>query len=59
VAAVGEITDARQAEEIVASGKADAVLLARELLREPYWPNRAARELVAAPRWPDLYQRAF
>ncbi|MCW2898363.1 MAG: NADH:flavin oxidoreductase/NADH oxidase, partial [Streptosporangiaceae bacterium] len=42
VAAVGEITDARQAEEIVASGKADAVLLARELLREPYWPNRAA-----------------
>jgi 2,4-dienoyl-CoA reductase-like NADH-dependent reductase (Old Yellow Enzyme family) len=58
VAAVGEITDARQAEEIVASGKADAVLLARELLREPYWPNRAARELEAAPRWPDQYHRA-
>jgi 2,4-dienoyl-CoA reductase-like NADH-dependent reductase (Old Yellow Enzyme family) len=58
VAAVGEITEARQAEEIVASGQADAVLLARELLRDPYWPNRAARELEAAPRWPDQYHRA-
>jgi 2,4-dienoyl-CoA reductase-like NADH-dependent reductase (Old Yellow Enzyme family) len=57
-AAVGEITEPRQAEEIVASGQADAVLLARELLRDPYWPNRAARELESAPRWPDQYHRA-
>jgi 2,4-dienoyl-CoA reductase-like NADH-dependent reductase (Old Yellow Enzyme family) len=58
VAAVGEITEAHQAEEIVASGRADAVLLGRELLRDPYWPNRAARELGAEPRWPDQYHRA-
>ncbi|MBC6461718.1 NADH:flavin oxidoreductase/NADH oxidase [Actinomadura sp. HBU206391] len=58
-AAVGEITEPRQAEEIVASGRADAVLLARELLRDPYWPNRAARELGATPRLPDQYHRAF
>ncbi|MDN3351516.1 NADH:flavin oxidoreductase/NADH oxidase [Actinomadura sp. DC4] len=58
VAAVGEITEPRQAEEIIASGQADAVLLARELLRDPYWPNRAARSLGAAPSWPDQYLRA-
>ncbi|MBG0816100.1 NADH:flavin oxidoreductase/NADH oxidase [Planomonospora sp. ID82291] len=58
VAAVGEITEPRQAEEIVASGQADAVLLGRELLRTPYWPNLAARELGAEPRWPDQYHRA-
>ncbi|GII01691.1 NADH:flavin oxidoreductase/NADH oxidase [Planobispora takensis] len=61
VAAVGLITEARQAEEIVASGQADAVLLGRELLRNPYWPNLAARELAelgAAARWPDQYHRA-
>ncbi|MCO5968206.1 NADH:flavin oxidoreductase/NADH oxidase [Actinoallomurus soli] len=58
VAAVGEITEPRQAEEIVASGRADAVLLGRELLRDPYWPNRAARELGAEPTWPDPYHRA-
>nr|WP_068897070.1 NADH:flavin oxidoreductase/NADH oxidase [Planomonospora sphaerica] len=58
VAAVGEITEPRQAEEIVASGQADAVLLGRELLRNPYWPNLAARELGAQPRWPDQYHRA-
>jgi 2,4-dienoyl-CoA reductase-like NADH-dependent reductase (Old Yellow Enzyme family) len=58
VGAVGEITEPRQAEDIVASGHADAVLLARELLRDPYWPNRAARELGATPTWPNQYQRA-
>ncbi|MFC7385997.1 NADH:flavin oxidoreductase/NADH oxidase [Sphaerisporangium rhizosphaerae] len=57
-AAVGLITEPRQAEEIVASGQADAVLLGRELLRDPYWPNRAARELGAGPRWPHQYDRA-
>lgn len=59
VGAVGEITRPRQAEEIITSGQADAVLLGRELLRTPYWPNLAARELGSAgARWPDQYHRA-
>src|SRR3569833_4428541 len=58
VAAGGEITEPRQAEEIIASGQADAVLLARELLRDPFWPNRAATALGATPSWPDQYRRA-
>ncbi|RCV49543.1 NADH:flavin oxidoreductase/NADH oxidase [Marinitenerispora sediminis] len=53
--AVGLVTDPRQAEDIVASGRADAVLLARELLRDPYWPHEAALELGAQPRWPRQY----
>ena len=56
--AVGFITDPQQAEEIVASGKADAVILARELLRDPYWPLRAAGVLGAAGPWPKQYARA-
>ena len=44
-AAVGLITEAKQADAIVRSEQADVVLLARELLRDPYWPRRAAREL--------------
>ena len=44
-AAVGMITDARQADAIIREGKADVVLLARELLRDPFWPFHAAREL--------------
>jgi 2,4-dienoyl-CoA reductase-like NADH-dependent reductase (Old Yellow Enzyme family) len=44
-AAVGLITDPVQANEIIASGKADIVLLAREMLRDPYWPYRAALTL--------------
>ncbi|KAA9376530.1 NADH:flavin oxidoreductase/NADH oxidase [Microbispora cellulosiformans] len=55
---VGLVTEPRQAEEIVASGQADAVMLGRALLRDPYWPNRAARELGAAGHWPDQYHRA-
>jgi 2,4-dienoyl-CoA reductase-like NADH-dependent reductase (Old Yellow Enzyme family) len=59
VSAVGLITDARQAEEIVASGKADAVMLARALLRDPHFPLRAAHELgVDLDYWPDQYLRA-
>ncbi|MDJ1130471.1 NADH:flavin oxidoreductase/NADH oxidase [Streptomyces iconiensis] len=58
VGAVGLITDPHQAEEIVASGRADAVLLARELLRSPYWANEAAKVLGAEPRWPNPYHRA-
>jgi len=57
--AVGLITDPHQAEEIVASGKADVVMLARELLRDPHWPLRAAHELgVELDYWPGQYLRA-
>jgi 2,4-dienoyl-CoA reductase-like NADH-dependent reductase (Old Yellow Enzyme family) len=56
--AVGMITDPRQAEAIVASGKADAVLLARALLRDPYSPQHAAHALGADVRWPEQYDRA-
>jgi len=56
--AVGLITDAQQAEKILSSGSADAVLLAREMLRDPHWPLRAARELGADIVWPEQYQRA-
>ena len=56
--AVGMITSPSQAEHILATGQADAVLLARELLRDPYWPLRAARELRADVEWPPQYVRA-
>ena len=56
--AVGMITSSAQAEQIIATGCADAVLLARELLRDPYWPLRAARELGQAISWPAQYLRA-
>jgi 2,4-dienoyl-CoA reductase-like NADH-dependent reductase (Old Yellow Enzyme family) len=52
------ITSPAQAEHIVATGQADAVLLARELLRDPYWPLRAARELGQQVSWPVQYLRA-
>lgn len=48
VAAVGLITDAQQAEAVLADGSADAVLLGREGLRDPFWPLRAAHELGVA-----------
>ncbi len=56
--AVGFITTASQAEAIIAEGRADVVLLARELLRNPYFPLSAARELGADVTWPDQYLRA-
>jgi len=56
--AVGLITEPSQAEQIVATGQADAVLLARELLRDPYFPMRAARELGQDISWPAQYLRA-
>ncbi|MBV8547766.1 MAG: NADH:flavin oxidoreductase/NADH oxidase [Acidobacteria bacterium] len=56
--AVGLITDAHQADEIIRSGSADAVLLARELLRDPYWPLHAAHILGVDVPWPDQYLRA-
>lgn len=51
-AAVGLITEAAQAEEIIASGKADAVMMAREMLRNPRWPLAAAKLLGAEVAWP-------
>ena len=56
--AVGLITDAKQAEAIVSDGAADAVLLARQLLRDPYFPLHAAKELGVDVKWPDQYLRA-
>ncbi len=56
--AVGFITDPAQAEQIVATGQADAVLLAREMLRDPYWPLHAARSLGVDVPWPNQYLRA-
>jgi 2,4-dienoyl-CoA reductase-like NADH-dependent reductase (Old Yellow Enzyme family) len=56
--AVGLITDAHQADAIVASGQADVVLLARELLRDPYWPLHAADKLAVVVPWPPQYLRA-
>jgi 2,4-dienoyl-CoA reductase-like NADH-dependent reductase (Old Yellow Enzyme family) len=57
-AAVGMITSPAQAEHIIGSGQADAVLMARELLRDPYFPMRAARELGQEITWPAQYLRA-
>jgi 2,4-dienoyl-CoA reductase-like NADH-dependent reductase (Old Yellow Enzyme family) len=56
--AVGLITEPLQAEEIVASGAADAVLLARRLLSDPYWPLHAADALGVDVAWPRQYRRA-
>jgi 2,4-dienoyl-CoA reductase-like NADH-dependent reductase (Old Yellow Enzyme family) len=53
--AVGLITEAGQANEIVTGGDADLVLLARELLREPYWALKSQQELGAEPSWPISY----
>ncbi|MFG2806309.1 NADH:flavin oxidoreductase/NADH oxidase [Streptomyces sp. DT199] len=58
VAAVGLITDVEQAEKILANGEADAVLLGRELLRNPSWARHAARELGGEVRVPDQYHRS-
>jgi 2,4-dienoyl-CoA reductase-like NADH-dependent reductase (Old Yellow Enzyme family) len=61
--AVGLITEPKQAEDVLAEGSADVVLLARELLRDPHWPLHAAQELgVPAGEgvdWPQQYLRAI
>jgi len=57
--AVGLITDARQAEGILERGDADLVFLARELLRDPYFPRRAATELGVSIEPPVQYGRAW
>jgi 2,4-dienoyl-CoA reductase-like NADH-dependent reductase (Old Yellow Enzyme family) len=56
--AVGMITSPLQAEHIIGTGQADAVIMARELLRDPYWPLRAARKLGQPVSWPVQYVRA-
>jgi 2,4-dienoyl-CoA reductase-like NADH-dependent reductase (Old Yellow Enzyme family) len=58
-AAVGFITTPAQADAIIRQGQADLVLLARELLRDPHWPQRAARELGASIPVPLQYARAW
>ncbi|WP_069762549.1 NADH:flavin oxidoreductase/NADH oxidase [Streptomyces sp. LUP47B] len=58
VAAVGLITETGQAEKILSNGEADAVLLGRELLRNPSWARHAARELGEAVRVPEQYHRS-
>jgi len=57
VSAVGQITEIQQANELVSSGKVDAVMLGRQLLRDPYWPLRAAHELGIEINWPNQYLR--
>ncbi len=57
--AVGLITEPRQADEIIRTGQADIVLLARELLRDPYWPLHAAQVLGHKVEPPVQYLRAF
>jgi len=56
--AVGMITEAKQAEAILVEGKADVIFLARQLLRDPYWPLHAAAELGVEIVWPKQYERA-
>ncbi|MBJ6762876.1 NADH:flavin oxidoreductase/NADH oxidase [Myxococcaceae bacterium JPH2] len=56
--AVGMIRSAMQAEHVLRTGQADVVILARELLRDPYWPLRAARQLKEDVAWPPQYARA-
>jgi 2,4-dienoyl-CoA reductase-like NADH-dependent reductase (Old Yellow Enzyme family) len=57
--AVGMITTPAQADEIIQSGQADLILLAREFLRDPYFPLHAAKALGEAPAPPVQYGRAF
>lgn len=56
--AVGLITEAQQAEDILQEGKADLIFLARQLLRDPYFPLHAARELGDDIKWASQYERA-
>lgn len=56
--AVGLISSAQQAEQTLVCGEADAILLGRALLRNPYWPLQAAQELRTDVAWPVQYERA-
>ena len=55
---IGFITSPEQADHIIRTGQADIVLLAREILRNPYWPMNAARVLKVDIDWPKQYERA-
>jgi 2,4-dienoyl-CoA reductase-like NADH-dependent reductase (Old Yellow Enzyme family) len=56
--AVGMITTPEQADHVLRTAQADLVLLAREMLRDPYWPLHAAQRLRATVPWPEQYLRA-
>ena len=57
--AVGIIVEPQQAEDILANGQADLIFMARELLRDPYFPLRAASVLgYDDMKWPVQYERA-
>jgi 2,4-dienoyl-CoA reductase-like NADH-dependent reductase (Old Yellow Enzyme family) len=56
--AVGLITSAAQADHVIRTGQADIVVMARQLLRDPYWPLHAAAELRTEAAWPNQYLRA-
>jgi 2,4-dienoyl-CoA reductase-like NADH-dependent reductase (Old Yellow Enzyme family) len=56
--AVGLITTAKQANDIIRNGQADCVIMAREFLRDPYFPLHAAQELGVKLSWPAQYLRA-
>jgi len=56
--AVGQITAPAQADQLIRNGQADLVLLAREMLRDPYWPLHAADQLATEISWPPQYLRA-
>jgi 2,4-dienoyl-CoA reductase-like NADH-dependent reductase (Old Yellow Enzyme family) len=57
-AAVGMITAPAQADQVIRNDQADLVLLARQMLRDPYWPLHAAQELAQVAPWPRQYLRA-
>jgi 2,4-dienoyl-CoA reductase-like NADH-dependent reductase (Old Yellow Enzyme family) len=57
--AVGMITEAAQADQIIRGGEADVILMAREFLRDPYWPLHAAKKLRRQVAAPSQYGRAF
>jgi 2,4-dienoyl-CoA reductase-like NADH-dependent reductase (Old Yellow Enzyme family) len=57
--AVGMISEPAQAETILSTEQADLVFLARELLRDPYWPRRAAKQLEVKIKAPVQYERAW
>lgn len=57
-AAVGMITEPAQADQIIRNGEADVAVLAREMLRDPYWPLHAAAALGETASWPKQYLRA-
>jgi 2,4-dienoyl-CoA reductase-like NADH-dependent reductase (Old Yellow Enzyme family) len=56
--AVGFISEPAQADQIIRTGQADVVLIARELLRDPNWPVHAAAQLRKTVSWPKQYLRA-